>query len=677
MMSEQITIALAGNPNVGKSTIFNKLTGMKQHTGNWPGKTVEIAEGFFSLGSKRCRIVDLPGTYSISANSEDEEVARDFICFSDSEVVLVVADATALERNLSLLLQILEIKGKGVLCVNLMDEAEKQHITPDLNKLEKMLNIPVVGTKARNGKGIEYLLCCIQESVFSSPKTQKWVIYPEGIEQAVEEIEKLLPEFGGISSRWVALKLLEDDISVIKAIEKNYEINLKETEFYSRVYEKRESLKQEGLTNIADICTAQRIQCAEKIAKGVVETKEEFRRNKLDRILTSKTLGIPIMMLMLCAVFCITIEGANYPSQWLGNLLFGFENILQKWFIFLPETLQRILVDGMYHTLAWVVSVMLPPMAIFFPLFALLEDSGFLPRIAFNMDRCLRIAKAHGRQALTMCQGFGCNACGVMGCRIINSPRERLIAIITNNFVPCNGRFPTIIVLITLFFSAGNTAISSLALLGVIALSVGVTLIISRLLSETLLKGQPSSFVMELPPYRKPQFFKVLVRSFADRTLFVLGRAVIAAVPAGAIIWLLANIKSGDNSILYILGSYLKPLGNLMGLDGYILLAFILGFPANEIVIPILIMCYTASGKMTDISQAAELGTLLKMNGWNTVTALCVIVFSVMHFPCATTCQTIYKETKSIKWTMVSILIPTLTGICMCILINFVSGFFV
>ena len=666
-MNEYV-IALAGNPNVGKSTVFNLLTGLNQHTGNWPGKTVDVAEGSFELGEKKCRLIDLPGTYSLISNSEDEELARDFICFGDSDLVLMVADATALERNLNLVLQTAETAGNAVLCINLMDEAKKHGIKINAKKLENILGIPVVTMSARNKNGIDLLKEAVNKQLSLSRKNRITVKYPKEVEYAVHIIEAELSDCKKLSKRWTALKLLEGNPDITSQIAQITDIS--SLKIKSAVSAAHEYLKQHGTdpNSLTDIYASASVKAAEKISHAASESTHK-RKLGIDKILTSKYAGLPLMMLMLGFVFWLTVTGANYPSEFLGKVLFGFEKYLWRITAPLPSKLADLLITGMYHTLSWVVSVMLPPMAIFFPLFAVLEDLGYLPRIAFNLDKCFKGSGAHGRQSLTMCQGFGCNACGVMGCRIINSPRERLIAVLTNNFVPCNGRFPTLIVLISLFFASSGIGTSFVMLL-VISFSVIMTLAASKFLSSTLLKGMPSSFAMELPPLRKPQFAKVIVRSFLDKTLLVLFRAVIVALPAGAVIWFLASFRIGGISLLQSFCDFLDPFGRLVGMDGCILAAFILGFPANEIVIPIMIMNYTQAGKMTDPENTAALGELLRSNGWTSVTALCVIIFCLMHFPCATTCQTIYKETKSKKWTAVSVLLPTVTGLILCFLIS-------
>jgi ferrous iron transport protein B len=402
------------------------------------------------------------------------------------------------------------------------------------------------------------------------------------------------------------------------------------------------------------------------------------RDRTLDRLLTSKATGIPVMLGLLALVLWLTMAGANVPSQMLSSLLMGWQEPLRGIFQSLnaPWWLEGALVDGVYRTVAWVVSVMLPPMAIFFPLFTLLEDAGYLPRVAFNLDHFFQKAGAHGRQSLTMCMGLGCNACGVMGCRIIQSPRERLIAILTNAFVPCNGRLPTLTALIAMFFVTGSGLWDSFAsaalLMGCIVLAVAMTLWASRFLAGTLLKGEPSSFSLELPPYRAPQVGQVLVRSIFDRTLFVLGRAVVVAAPAGLLIWIAANISVGGESILSHLAGFLQPLGGLMGLDGFILLAFLLGFPANEIVVPCILMGYLSAGSLTDYSGLAELQGLLTAHGWTAATAVCALVFTLFHFPCGTTCLTVWRETRSLKWTAVAVLLPTAVGVGLCIAVHFV-----
>lgn len=400
------------------------------------------------------------------------------------------------------------------------------------------------------------------------------------------------------------------------------------------------------------------------------------RDRKIDRVLTSPLTGFPIMLLMLLGIFWLTITGANYPSQLLSEGLFWLGDRIRDRFIYLgsPDWLTGLICDGMYRTLAWVVAVMLPPMAIFFPLFTLLEDLGYLPRVAFNLDRCFQSCGACGKQALTTCMGFGCNAAGVVGCRIIDSPRERLIAMLTNSFVPCNGRLPMLISLITMFFvgaagGLGASVLSSAMLVGLIALGVFMTLAASKLLSATVLRGVPSSFTLELPPYRRPQLGKVIVRSILDRTLFVLGRAVSVAAPAGLVIWLLANVHVGDATLLAHCAGFLDPFAKVFGLDGVILLAFILGLPANEIVMPLIIMAYLSQGSLVELSDLSALRALLVDNGWTWVTALCVMVFSLMHWPCSTTCLTIKKESGSWKWTAAAVIIPTVCGLVLCFII--------
>lgn len=685
-------IALAGNPNVGKSTVFNALTGMNQHTGNWAGKTVTNAQGTFSTQHEQYILVDLPGTYSLMAHSAEEEAARNFICFGDADAVAVLCDATCLERNLNLVLQTLEITDRVIVCVNLMDEAERKGISLNLSEISKRLGVPVVGISARKKKSIAKLTAQMDKMTSGQICTKPIKIrYTKGIEEAIALLEPVISEnFPGLlKPRWVSLKLLEGDETLIREMEKNigYPI-LCSTQVTTALESAKILLYENGITadNFKDNVVASLVLAAEEICMDtVVSEKSDYNAadRRADRILTGKWFGYPLMILLLLGIFWLTIVGANYPSQllsaglfWLGDRLGELMNTLGA-----PDWLNGLIVDGAYKVLAWVVSVMLPPMAIFFPLFTLLEDSGYLPRVAYNLDKPFKRCCACGKQALTMAMGFGCNAAGVVGCRIIDSPRERLIAILTNNFVPCNGRFPMILNIITIFFLGAacggfSSILSAIILTGFILLGIAMTFAVSKILSKTILKGVPSSFTLELPPYRKPQFGKVIIRSIFDRTLFVLGRAAAVAAPTGLLIWILANVTVGDLSILRHITDFLDPFGRLLGLDGVILAAFILGLPANEIIVPIIIMTYLCEGSLLEMDSLTQLHELLSANGWTIITAINVILFSLFHWPCSTTLMTIKKESGSLKWTFAAFVIPTIAGMVLCFLVNLIGGIF-
>lgn len=663
-----IKVALIGTPNVGKSTIYNTLTKKHEHTGNWAGKTVEFTKGECSYQNTLFTFYDLPGTYSLISKSKEETVATDFICYESFDVAVVVCDATSLNKGINLVLQTKEICKKVVVCINLIDEAIKKGIVIDYELLSKNLDCPVVKTSARDNVGLNNLLEAIKNVQESAYLDIDYKVLNKHINSLVKDIK-----LDTINPKWIALRYIENNSHNINKFKK-LGIKIDELKLKKIV----EELENIDISLEIVTCIMNKVKIVLKDVISYKKNNSDKHIKKIDKILTSKLFGIPIMLLMLFVIFYLTIIGANYPSSLLFNFFSSLEDNLHNIlaFIHLPNTIIDLFVNGIYKTLYWVVSVMMPPMLIFFPLFTFLEDLGILPRIAFNLDKTFMKCKACGKQSLTMCMGLGCNAVGVTGARIIDSKRERLIAILTNVFVPCNGKFPTLIAIITIFLVGLNKSfgslLSALILTCFIALGIFLTFLVSFILSKTILKGLPSSFTLELPPYRMPKIWNTIWYSLKNRAIFVLGRAVKVAIPAGVIIWCVANLKINNTPLLDYLTKFFDPFGVMLGLDGVIILALLLGFPANEIVIPAMLMCYLKTSTLIDFENLTQFKNILLLNGWTIKTALCFLILMCFHYPCSTTLLTIKKETNSWFYTLLAFIIPSIVGIVLCLIISLI-----
>lgn len=650
-------ILLCGNPNVGKSSIFNILTKSHEHTGNWTGKTVEIASK--PIKNTKYNLIDLPGIYSLSSLSDEEIVARNTLYFTGYEKIIYVCDACNLEKNLNLLLQLSEINKNIILCLNMVDELESKQIKINVEELKSLLGIEIIMCSTVEKNGVHELLNSLEKHSTFKYKFE----YNETIENHISYIIDHLYE--PYKSRFVAIKILERDIDFINTIEKlNNDMIINDCIKKYIMSINSEEISDSIAITINDKC--------KDICKMVQVKNTEKGISKLDKIFSHKIYTIPLMIIMIFMIFLITIVLANYPSELLSKIFIYGEKLLFKIsnVLCIPKIIYEPLIFGVYRVVSFIVSVMFPPLVIFFFLFTYAEESGILPRIAFNLDNVCSKANCHGKQSLTICSGFGCNACAVVGSRIIDSKRDKLLAILTNSFIPCNGRFPMIIAIISMFFvTSNNKVLVAIYLTLFVLFAITISLLTSFILSKTLLKGYPGFFILELPDYKKVKISKIIKTSFVYKSLSILKKAILVSLPAGLIIYILTKINIDSMSLLLHISNFLNPFGKLLGLDGTILTSFILGIPANEIVMPLMIMGYVNESSVSLISNYSTIKNILLDNNWTIITAMCTILFSIMHFPCATTLSTIKSEVGT-KWMIYSFIIPLLTGITFLLILN-------
>ena len=652
-------ILLCGNPNVGKSSIYNILTHSHEHTGNWTGKTVELSTK--KIVGTDYYLVDLPGIYSLSSLSEEENIAKMTMLFSDYKSIIYVVDATQIEKNLNLLFQILQINKNIILCINMIDELENKNIKLDTNKLSNILGIKVIKFSTYKNIGYNELIEAIKEDNYCEYN----YYYNDEIEKHINNISSYLPV--GFNNRYMSISVLNKDEYLVKYVKERYGINLENNDVKNYIM----NINSEEISDQISI----KINTLSRIVTNEVFKKSsENNISLLDKIFSNKIYSIIMMTFIMFLIFLITITLANYPSDLLGELFNKFEYFIYKLCLNfnIPKVIYEPILFGVYRVVTFIISVMFPPLVIFFIMWTYAEESGILPRIAFNFDKICSYSNCHGKQCLTMCSGFGCNACAVVGARIMDNKRDRIIAILTNSFIPCNGRFPMIIAIITMFLvNSNNKILVSIYLCGFVILAMIISFLISFILSKTILKGYPSFFVLELPEYKKVKLSIILKTSIVYKSLSILKKAILVSIPAGLIIWLLTNININNMSIFLIVSNFLDKFAKIIGLDGNILLSFILALPANEIVLPIIIMGYLGNSNISLISDYMGIKSILLNNGWTVNTAICTILFSLMHFPCGTTLSTIKSEI-GYKWAFYSFIIPLITGIVFLLIYNFI-----